>query len=78
MNDQRSPIPFYARRAYRLLSGSFGLFLIGVGVYVLISVSPLTSLRLLAAAALIVFGANMVASAYSGKESWLSKIGPLP
>ena len=65
-------------RTYRLLSGCFGLFLAGIGVYALVFAEPLTLLRLAAGAALVVLGGNMVAAAWKGRESWLSRIGPLP
>mgnify|MGYP001229670524 CR=1 FL=1 len=78
MKDKRENTPFYARRTYRLLSGSFGAFLVGVGLYALFFEGPLTALRLAASVGLVMFGGNMAASAYAAKQSWLSRIGPLP
>ena len=78
MKDQRESTPFYAKRTYRLLSGAFGAFLIGVGLYALLFAGPLTALRLAVGIGLVLFGGNMAASAYAAKESWLSRIGPFP
>lgn len=78
MDEPKDTKPFHARRGYRLLSGAFGAFLAGVGVYVLVLAGPATALSLAAGFALLLIGGNMVASAYTGKESWLSRIGPLP
>ncbi len=70
---------FYAGRSYRLLSGAFGAFLAGVGVYALFFAGePWDALRLAVSLGLMVLGANMVLSAYAAKESWLSRLGPLP
>ena len=78
MTDHRPSTPFYARRMYRLLSGTFGLFLASVGIYVMLFAGPATTLQLIGGAALALLGANMALSAYRAKESWLSRIGPLP
>ena len=78
MRDQRDSAPFYARRTYRLVSGLFGTFLICVGLYALLFAGPLTALSIAVGLALVVLGGNMVVAAYSGRESWLSRLGPLP
>jgi len=78
MKDQRESTPFYARRTYRLFSGLFGAFLVAVGLYALIFATSFSALRVVVGAALVVLGANMARSAYAAKESWLSRIGPLP
>lgn len=78
MKDQRGSVPFYAKRTYRLVSGTFGTFLIGIGLYALLFAGPLTVLSVAVGLALVVFGGNMAVAAYSGKESWLSRLGPLP
>ncbi len=78
INDQRESKPFYAKHLYRWLSGTSGAFLIGVGLYALILAGPLTLLSVVGGLGLILVGGNMVASAYAARESWLSKLGPLP
>lgn len=78
MNKPQETKPFHARRGYRWVSGAFGAFLAGVGAYVLVLSGPMTALSLGGGFALLLIGGNMVVSAYAGKESWLSRIGPLP
>ncbi|MDP2267938.1 MAG: hypothetical protein Q8K46_02110 [Deltaproteobacteria bacterium] len=78
MRDPHERTPFYAKRIYRLLSGALGAALIGVGLYALMLAGPLTVLSAVGGIGLILVGGNMVASAYASKESWLSRIGPLP
>lgn len=70
--------PFYAKRIYRLLAGAFGLCLAGLGVYAMLFAGPSTTLQLIGGAVLILVGANMTFSAFRARESWLSRIGPLP
>jgi uncharacterized membrane protein HdeD (DUF308 family) len=78
MTDQHADQPFYARKRYRLLTVAFGLLLIGVGVYALIFADTSIVVRLVGGSALVLAGYNMVSSACRAKESWLSKLGPLP
>ncbi|HEY5807792.1 MAG TPA: hypothetical protein VIT67_07475 [Povalibacter sp.] len=78
MTEHRESEPFYARKLYRLLASGFGLFLMGGGFYVLFFSGTTTIPRLVAGSVLVLFGYNMVASAYNAKESWLSRLGPLP
>lgn len=78
MKDQRDTMPFYAKRTYRLLSGVFGAFLTAVGLFILLFTGPLTALSVVAGIALVFLGGNMAIAAYCGKESWLSRLGPLP
>lgn len=78
MTGQPSRPPFYARKRYRCLAGIFGLFLIGVGFYAVLLTGGSSILRFVAGSALVVLGGNMVLSAYLGRESWLSRLGPLP
>lgn len=75
--DQREQKPFYAKPTYRLMSGAFSAFLMGVGIYVLLFSGPLTALSVIVGLALVVFGGNMAFTAYFGKESWLSRLGPM-
>jgi len=78
MTDSPENKAFYARKLYRLITSAFGLLLIGTGCYVLFLSGEFTSLRVVAGLVLVLFGCNLVASACKAKESWLSKLGPLP
>jgi uncharacterized membrane protein HdeD (DUF308 family) len=78
MTDRRSDPPFHARPVYRLVSGVFGLCLVGVGVYALFFVGPPDALQSLGGAVLMLLGGNMLLAACRARESWLSRIGPLP
>lgn len=70
---------FYAGRIYRVLSFSFGLFLVAVGVYGAFSFTEAPGIwRIGGGLLFVVFGFNMAYSAWKAKESWVSKIGPLP
>lgn len=70
--------PVYAKSGYRLVSSVFGALLVGGGVYVLLTASPMTAPELIGGCALAILGANHLLSARVGREPWLSKIGPLP
>ena len=70
--------PYYARSAYRWATGLFGLFLVGVGVFVLLRATTTAAVRVTGGLVLVLLGGNMVLSSYRGKESWLSRLGPLP
>lgn len=78
MKDQRDSTHSYAKRAYRLVSAVFGAFLVAVGFYVLVFADSSFVMQLVVGVIFVVLGGNLVISAYAGKESWLSKIGPLP
>jgi uncharacterized membrane protein HdeD (DUF308 family) len=78
MQSLRQKGPFYGRKLYRLFSSVFGLFLVGVGVYVLLLPAPKTILQMAAGLVLVLLGLNLFVSALRAKESWLSRIGPLP
>ena len=78
MKDLPASTPYYVKPAYRLLSGLFGVFLMGVGGYALLFADPLTALHFALGAGMVLFGSNMLLSACTAKESWLSGIGPLP
>lgn len=78
MSNRREDTAFHARPTYRIISGAFGLLLAGVGVYALFFVGPPDALRGLVGAAFVLLGGNMFLAACRAKESWLSRIGPLP
>ena len=70
--------PFHAGRIYRLLSTIFGFALLLGGLYVTLFAETQAALRILGGIAFALIGGNMVWSACKAKESWLSRIGPLP
>ncbi len=78
MTDERPQQPFHSRTGYRVLSGCFGVFLCTVGAYMLLVTPAADLLKWFAASALLILGGNMTYSAINAKESWLSKLGPLP
>jgi small neutral amino acid transporter SnatA (MarC family) len=78
MADKPAIRPFYTGKLYRLLSAAFGSLLLGAGFYALFFAETQVVVRITGGVALILIGFNMVWSAYKAKESWLSKIGPLP
>lgn len=62
----------------RILAAAFGLFLAGVGVYTaFLSGAPL-HWAVLVGGGLTLLGGNLAYSAFSGRPSWLSRVGPLP
>lgn len=69
---------FYRGKAYRIVSGALGMIFVIAGLFVLILADTHISLRLPCGIGIILLGANMIWAASHGKESWLSKIGPLP
>jgi len=66
------------KKGERIFSAVFGLFLLGIGVYVLILGDAPAAWRFIGGAVMAILGGNMVYASYSGKPSWLSKVGPLP
>lgn len=60
----------------RIFAAAFGLFLLGIGVFVLIE--PPFDWRTIGGLFLVVVGGNALYASYVGKRSWLAKIGPLP
>lgn len=78
MSPTSDHLPFYARMHYRIVTGVFGLFLFAVGVFALFFADTEPTLRWIAGGVILIFSLNMILSAWRAKESWLSKIGPLP
>ena len=66
------------RKGERIFSAVFGLFLLGIGVYVLILGETSAAWRFIGGAVVALLGGNMLYASCSGKPSWLSKVGPLP
>lgn len=69
---------YYERTGYRAATAVFGLGLAALGVYVCLFADLGIALRYFAGAVIILLAADMVFSAFRGKESLLSKLGPLP
>ncbi|WP_339080805.1 hypothetical protein [Pseudomonas sp. TMP9] len=78
MADHHAQHPFYARRAYRVITGMLGLLFAGVGVYVMTLAVVDLPLRVGVGLVIVLLGANMLWAAIQAKASWLSKLGPLP
>jgi small neutral amino acid transporter SnatA (MarC family) len=78
MTDRKNVNPYYSRGLYRVVTGIFGLFLAGVGIYVAFFgvVDPV--FRFGGGLLFALIGGNAVWSAIQSKESWLSTIGPMP
>lgn len=62
----------------RIFSVLFGLLLSGVGIYVLLFSHEFKFWYIFGGMVLALFGSNMLYAAYRNKQSWLSRIGPLP
>jgi uncharacterized membrane protein HdeD (DUF308 family) len=78
MKETSGVRPYYERSTYRWATGLFGLFLVGVGFFVLLRATTTAVIRVSSGLVLVVLGGNMVLSSCRGKESWLSRLGPLP
>jgi uncharacterized membrane protein HdeD (DUF308 family) len=74
-NPQHTP---RTSTVHRLFTGVLGVLIVGSGVYAMRFVSSSGMFQFVGAAVLIVLGVNMVFSALRARESWMSKIGPLP
>ena len=68
----------YAGKAYRALSFLFGIFLMAIGFYGIFLAETAAIWRLVGGVLFVALGFNMAYSACRARESWLSKIGPLP
>lgn len=78
MSGQRDRKPFYTGTFYRLFSAALGLLLAATGVWaMLFSEAPVLP-RAAIGAAFLLLGGNLLLAAYQARESWLSRIGPLP
>ena len=62
----------------RTFSAVFGLFLLSIGLYVLMLGETPAAWRFIGGAVMAMLGGNMLYASYTGKPSWLSKVGPLP
>ncbi|HCT39996.1 MAG TPA: hypothetical protein DF427_02200 [Moraxellaceae bacterium] len=78
MTDQRASQPFYTGRMYRLLTAAFGLLLTGVGLYPIFYADTSAVARIAGGSALFLAGYDLISAACKARESWLSRLGPLP
>ena len=78
MSDPEGAPPYYSGRLYRLLTAGFGALLFVLGIYVALVADISLFWRVAAGLVLMLVGGNAVSSAATGRESWLSRIGPLP
>jgi hypothetical protein len=62
----------------KVFVGIFGLFLIGLGLYVLLFGEVSALWRYVGGLAILTIGINAVHGAISDKRPWISRIGPLP
>lgn len=76
MADNQDVSRYFSGSAYRMLSGLFGLFLTGLGAYVVFFgvVGPLA--RISFGVLIAALGVDAVWSAMRSKQSWLAKLGP--
>jgi hypothetical protein len=56
----------------------FGLFLLGLGLYVVLLDDTDPAWRFLGGLVLIALGANAAFGAVTNRRPWISRIGPLP
>ena len=78
MTDPHPSQAFYEGKMYRLLTATLGILLAGIGLYALFLAETSLVVRLFGGLACVLAGSNMISSACKAKESWLSKLGPLP
>lgn len=77
MADHRSVDSYYSGPIYRTLSGLFGLFLTGLGIYVVLFGVVDLPIRVTAGLLIALLGADAVWSAIRSKQCWLAKLSPL-
>lgn len=78
MPPRRAPCPPCTGGAYRLVSGTLGLLLLGAGLYALAWADDRSLLGWVLNASLVVIGGNAVVAAWRAKRCWLGRFGPLP
>lgn len=66
------------KKGERVFSAVFGLLLMGIGVYALILGESPAAWRFIGGAVMVILGGNMLYASYTGKPSWISRVGPLP
>ena len=66
------------KKGERIFLAVFGLFLLSIGLYTLVLGETPAAWRFMGGTVLAVLGGNMLYAFYTGKRSWLSRVGPLP
>lgn len=76
MTDDPDVNRYFSGSIYRILSGLFGLFLTGLGIYIVFFgvVGPLV--RTGAGLLIALLGADAVWAAIQSRQSWLAKLSP--
>ena len=69
---------YYQGNVYRSLTALMGVLLLGVGIWAAFFTDASLMNRLVAFLIFGTVGANALIAALASKESWISKIGPLP
>ena len=76
MKDDQDINRYFCGSVYRVLSGLFGLFLTGVGIYVVFFGVVGLLVNIGAGVIIAMLGAETVWSAIQSKQSWLAKLAP--
>lgn len=77
MTDSKRTNHYFSGGIYRALSGLFGLFLTGLGIYVIFFGVVDAFLRMGIGFIIAVLGAETLwCGAIQSKQSWLAKLGP--
>lgn len=78
MDDPEQGMPYYTRPMYRGVTGGFGGLLAATGFYVALFAPAPGAMQVGLGLLLVLLGGNMVLAACRARESWLSRLGPLP
>lgn len=78
MSDDQDINDYFSGTVYRVLSGLFGLFLMGVGIYAIFFgvVGPLARISIGVVVVVTVLGAEALWSSIQSKQSWLARLAP--
>lgn len=76
MADDRDVSLHFSGGIYRSLTGLFGVFLTGLGIYVVFFGVVDLPIRILLGLVIAGLGAETVWSAIQSKQSWLARLGP--
>lgn len=77
MTDPSKPA-YTSRQSYRLITAAIGLALFGLGIYILLFGPAGALIRVAIGIVLLLLGGNAMFAAWRSRESWLSRLGPLP
>lgn len=76
MADNRDINRYFSGTIYRVLSGLFGLLLIGVGIYAIFFGVVGVFARVSIGLVITVLGAEALWSSVHSRQSWLAKLAP--